>query len=211
MQILAITPISVDERELARRQARYDKLAPLGTRVRLENIGSGSEVPRALETADDIAASEAALVARFAGVDAAPYDVFLPDCVLDPVVDHSDRMPRPVHGIGRLSAHYLAGLGLATGAVARNAAIATELDRKLASYGLVTVRPTAVMDLSVEDIADDATWAAAVGPVVAGLGCQAVINACSAVDVTQDGNGPLLVDPTATALRMIGALEEVGR
>lgn len=211
MQILAITPISVDEQELARRQARYDKLSPRGTRVHLENLGSASQVPHALETTEDIEASEAALVERFAGVDAEPYDAFLPDCVLDPVMDHADRMARPVHGIGRLSGHYLAGLGLATGAVARNAAIAAELDRKLRSYGLAPMRPTAVVDLSVEDIADDATWAAAVGPVIAGLDCQAVINACSAVDLTQDSNGPLLLDPTATALRMISALGEVAR
>lgn len=211
MRILAITPISVDNDELARRQQRYDRLAPAGLSVRLANAGTGSEVPRALETAEDIAASEGVLVDRFAAADPERFDVYLPDCVLDPVVDQADRFSRPVHGIGRLAAHYLAGLGMRAGAVARNQAIATELDRKLAGYGLAA-EPTAVMDLSVEDIADDALWAAAVARTVADLDCRAVINACSAVDISaRPVGGPVLLDPTATALRMLGAFEELAR
>jgi Asp/Glu/hydantoin racemase len=210
MRILAITPIAVDDEELARRQQRYDRLSPAGLSVHLQNAGTGSEVPRALETEADIAASEAMLVDRFAAADAEEFDAYLPDCVLDPVVDHAAQLPRPVHGIGRLAGHYLAGLGVRPGAVARNQAIAAELDRKLAGYGLTT-EPTAVMDLSVEDIADDATWAAAVERTVAGLNCRAVINACSAVEVTAGTGGPVLLDPTATALRMLGAFGEVAR
>lgn len=211
MRILAITPISVDDDELVRRQERYDRLAPEGVTVQLENIGTGPGIPRALESAADIAASEAVLLERYAAADAGRFDVFLPDCVLDPVVDHADRVPLPVHGIGRLTAHHLAGFGWTIGAVARNAAIATELDRKLASYGLPATSPTAVMDLSVEDIADEAGWATAVERTVTGLRCQAVVNACSAVDVRHGGGGPLLVDPTATALRLLAALDEVAR
>jgi Asp/Glu/hydantoin racemase len=208
MRILAITPIAVDDEELARRQARYDRLAPAAVSVHLEHLGTGSEVPRALETSEDIAASDAVLLERYASADASRYDAFLPDCVLDPVVEHAEELPLPVHGIGRLSAHYLAGLGLSIGAVARNEAIATELDRKLVSYGVVMAKPTAVMDLTVEDIADEATWAAAVEGTVASLGCQAVINACSAVNVTERTNGPVLVDPTATALNMLAGWEK---
>ncbi len=208
MRILAITPIAVDEEELARRQARYDRLSPAGVTVRLENVGTGSEVPRALETAADIAASEAVLVDRFAAVEPVDYDAYLPDCVLDPVVDHAALLPRPVHGIGRLAAHYLAGLGLPAGAVARNQAIAAELDRKLAGYGFAA-EATAVMDLSVEDIADDAIWAAAVERTVADLDSRAVINACSAVEVTTRTGGPVLLDPTSTALQMLGAFGTV--
>ena len=211
MQILAITPIVVSEEELARRQARYDRLAPAGITVHLEHIGDGSQAPHALETADDIAASEAALIERYAAADTERFDALLPDCVLDPVVDHPDRVPLPVYGIGRLAAHFLAGFGWQIGAVARNQAIAAELDRKLASYGLPVAQPTAVMDLSVEDIADEVSWAAAVERTVGALCCHAVINACSAVEVKQAAGGPLLVDPTATALKMIGALGEVSR
>lgn len=209
MRLLAITPIDVSAEEVARRQARYDRLSPSGVRVHVENVGS--DAPRALETAEDIAASEAALLDRYAAVGPTDYDAFLPDCVLDPVLDHAASLPVPVHGIGRLTAHYLAGLGMPAGAVARNQAIAAELDRRLEAYGLGPAVPTAVMDLSVDDIADEATWAAAVERTVAGLGARAVINACSAVDVTRDPRGPVLVDPTATALRMLATLAEVAR
>ena len=210
MRILAITPIAVDDDELRRRQARYDRLAPPGLSVHLENLGAGPEVPRALETADDVAASEAALQARFAAADPEGFDAFLSDCVLDPVVDQGSSYARPVHGIARLTAHHLAGLGLRTGAVARNRAIADELDRRLRVYG-VTAEPTVVMDLSLEDIVDDATWAAGVEKAVAGADCQAVINACSAVDVTPVAGGPRVVDPTATALRLLAFDGQVGR
>ncbi len=204
MHLLAITPIHLDGGEIARRQARYDRLAPAGVTVRLEDLGAGSEIPRALETAADVAASEAAVHARFADADLAGVDAFLPDCVLDPAVDHPVALPRPVFGIGRLCAGFLAGLGGRMGAVARNQAIADELDRKLASYGLAPVLPTAVLDLSVEDIADDAVWASAVRRTVDQLPVEQVLNACSAVEVGVPDGGPLLVDPTRVALQLIG-------
>ena len=65
------------------------------------------------------------------------------------------------------------------------------------------------MHLSVEDIAKDEIWAAAVEKTMGSLGVQAVINACSAVDVTTTGQSAVLVDPTAVALRMIAMLPEV--
>lgn len=204
MHLLAITPIHVEADELARRQRRYDRLAPAGVAITLEDVGEGSEVPRALETADDIAASESVLVERFRGVDPGAFDAFLPDCVLDPVVDADVSLDRPVFGIARLTAHFLAGFGSRIGAVARNPAIAAELDRKLKSYGLAPARPTDVLGLSVDDIADDAAWGAAVERAVTSMPCDHVINACSAVDIVADGRGPVLVDPTWTALQMIG-------
>lgn len=209
MHLLAITPIHVGAVEIARRQERYDRLAPSGVTVRLEDVGSGSEVPRALETSDDVAASEAAVHARFAGADLSGVDAFLPDCVLDPTVDHPVPLPLPVHGIGRLCAGFLAGLGGRMGAVARNQAIAEELDRKLSSYGLSPVVPTAVLDLSVDDISDDAVWAAAVRARVGGLPVSRVLNACSAVEVGEPDDGPLLVDPTRVALRLMGLQSEL--
>lgn len=209
MHLLAVTPIHVDPAEIARRQQRYDRLAPPGVTVRLEDVGSGSEVPRALETSEDVMASEAAVHARFAAADLSGIDGFLPDCVLDPTVDHPVPLPLPVHGIGRLCAGFLAGLGGRMGAVARNRAIAAELDRKLSSYGLAPVVPTTVLDLSVDDIADDAVWAAAVRARVGGLPVSRVLNACSAVEVGDPGDGPLLVDPTRVALRLLGLQSEL--
>lgn len=209
MRLIAITPIHVDGDELARRQQRYDRLAPPGVTVRLEDLGEGSEVPRALETADDVAASEEAVVRRFALADVSGVDAFLPDCVLDPAVDHPTPLARPVFGIGRLSAAFLAGFGGRVAAVARNEAIAHELDRKLASYGLAPVLPTAVLDLSVEDIADDAVWASAVRRRVDQLPVDQVINACSAVEVGKPDGGPVLVDPTRVALQLLGMRREL--
>lgn len=203
MRLLAITPIAVDGQELSRRQARYDRLAPAGVEVYLDNVGAGSHVPRALESADDVEASEAALRERYAAADASGYDAFLPDCVLDPLVGESRGFDVPVFGIGRLTAQFLSGLGASFGAVARNGAIAAELDRKLGTYGVPHTVRTLVLDLSVEDLADDATWAAAVKRETASLDCDYVINACSAVEVDQGGRRPVLVDPTATALRLL--------
>lgn len=203
MRLLAITPIRVSDDELARRQRRYDRLAPAGVLVRLENLGDGPSVPHALNDADDIVASERALLERFAAVETTDVDGFLPDCVLDPVVEHSERFAVPVYGIGRLTAHFLAGLGATFGSVARNHAIATELDHKLASYGPSPRPRTAALDLSVEDIADDAVWADAVARTVRGLDSEYVINACSAVDLQVGPTGPTIVDPTHTALRLL--------
>lgn len=209
MRLLAITPIAVSEDELARRQQRYDRLAPPGVEVVLENLGTGVGVPAALETASDVAASEEVLVRRFATCDPAGYDAFLPDCVLDPVVDRAVELPRPVHGIARLATHLIASLGRSFTAVARNQAIASELDHRFATYGLVPVQRTAVLDLSVDDISDDAIWADAVGEAVADLDCDVVVNACSAVEVRPGSGGPTILDPTATALQVL-ALSEGG-
>jgi hypothetical protein len=204
MRILAITPIVVSEQELARRQARYDRLAPAGVEVHLQNLAETPGAPRALDTADQVAASEALLADEFAAVDPGRYDALMPDCVLDPGVGGGHDLPLPLHGISRLTAHHLAGLGGRIGAVARNRPIAGELDRKLASYGLRLAAPTAVMDLSFDAIADDAVWARAVAGTIAGLECDVVINACSAVEVGAQTAGPRLVDPTRMALELLG-------
>lgn len=206
MRLLAVTPIDVSAEEAARRQARYERLCPSGLTIELRNIGAAA--PVALEDGDAIRASETALLNYFSNVDPTGFDGFLPDCVLDPVVDHVGDLPLPVYGIGRATAHYLHGLGLTVGAVARTTAIATELDRRMQMYGLPTA-PTAVMHLSVEDIADHETWGAAVATTMSDLRVQAVINACSAVDVTSSAHSAVLIDPTATALRMIAMLPEV--
>ncbi len=200
MRLLAITPIVVDDAELARRQRRYDALAPTGLTVVLEHLGEG---PRALETEADVRASEQALLARYRLVDPAGWDGYLPDCVLDPVSGLDHRLPRPVFGLGRLASAFVAGQGARLGAVARNRAIAAELDRKLGEYAVPTVAPTTVLDLSVEDIADDAAWAAAVQSRVSDLDCDFVLNACSAVEVAEQRSAPYLLDPTRTALALL--------
>lgn len=209
MRLLAITPLCVSDEELARRQQRYDRLAPPDVSVTLLNLGTGSEVPRAFDTAADIAASEAALVQRFRAADAGGYgevDAYLPDCVLDPVVDLPDSgIATPVFGLLKLTAHFLLSLGATVGAVARNGPIARELDRKFASYGLGQLQGmTSVLGLSVEDISHDALWASAVTTHLQTIDAEFVINGCSAVEVLNPAGRPRLVDPTATALKLLG-------
>lgn len=214
LRLLAVTPIAVSEGEVARRQARYDRLSPAGVHVLVENLGTGSEVPRSLESDDDMTASEGCLVARLQAADTSRIDAFLPDCVLDPVVDlESSQFTRPVYGILKLTTHFLLGQGLSIGAVARNDAIAHELDRKLELYGCVGASGlTAVLGLSVEDISDDARWASASGKVLAASAADAVINGCSAVEAHGGGpRGPVLVDPTATAMQLLGLIARVTR
>lgn len=205
LRIRAITPIHVDDAELARRQRRYDRLSPTGISIELDDIGDGPRVPRALDTADDVRRSEDLVIAEIRGTDPDRFDAALPDCVLDPGVGVMDDAPLPVLGLLRLCAHLLAGAGQSFAAVARNHAIAAELGRKLTSYGLggecADVR---VLGLDVGDIADDAAWAAAISRAVGDLTVGSVVNGCSAVDVRVGDTGPRIVDPTATALAALG-------
>lgn len=203
MRILSFTPIAVGEQELARRQARYTEHSPEGVEVVLRDIGTDSGAPTALDTPEDVATSERAVLAAFAAVDPTGFDAFLPDCVLDPGIDDQAGLARPLLGIGRLTATFLASLGTPVHSVARNPAIAAELDRRFASYG-VEAPSTRVLDLSFDAIADDRVWNETVVRSVADLDEGYVFNACSAVDVAPNGSGPVLVDPTATALRLLG-------
>lgn len=211
MRLLAVTPISVSADELARRQDRYDRFAPANVSVRLHNLGTGSDVPRALENDDDVAASDAAVTAWFAAADVSDVDAFLPDCVLDPGVGPGARVQeRPVLGLLRLGTGFLTATGASIGAVARNKAIARELERKLASYGTGPLHePVSVLGLTLADIADDAAWTAAVENALRSLTADYVVNACSAVNLAERSiGGPVLVDPTALALQLAGLLDQ---
>jgi Asp/Glu/hydantoin racemase len=202
MQLLALTPIAVPPEEVARRQARYDAIAPDGVEV---VVRCPAGLPTELGTDADVKASDEALEAAYAAEDGT-WDGFLPDCVLDPAVHAASSLPRPIYGIGRLAMHALAGAGLSWLAVARNEPIARELDRLAGSYGLATAGETVVLSLSVEDIADDAGWAQALASAVSDLRCDAVFNGCSAVDVHAPSSGPDVVDPTALALRVLAGV-----
>jgi Asp/Glu/hydantoin racemase len=211
LRIRSITPIHVNAAELGRRQQRYDRLCPAGMTVRVDDLGDGPRVPRALETADDVRRSEELVVAGISRTDPGRFDVVLPDCVLDPGVDAAPDAPVPVLGLLRLCTHLLAATGQRFAAVARNHAIAAELARKVASYGLsghcVDVR---VLGLTVSDIADDDTWVAAISRAVADLSVDSVVNGCSAVDVRTADSRPRIIDPTATALRALVPAVDLG-
>lgn len=200
MRLLAFTPIHVEPAELIRRRQRYDALSPAGTTVVLRNIGPDS--PRSLETEADIRASENVLAEEFTAADPTGFDGFLPDCVLDPCAEQADRFALPLYGLTRLTASFYRSQGHRIGALARNSAIAAELDRRMAGYGL-DADPTTVMNLSFDDIADSTAWADAVALHARELTCSVAVNACSAVDLTGRTTDPLVVDPTATALRLL--------
>lgn len=209
MKLLAFTPIAVDDDEVARRQARYDAIAPDGVEVVVRR--PSVELPRELATERDIRASDEALVAAYRSEPVADWDGYLPDCVLDPAVHAGASLERPIHGIARLTMHALAGAGLRWRAVARNSAIAGELDRLASAYGTPTDGPAGVLSLSVEDIADETTWAKTLTAFVDGLSCDAVLNGCSAVNLPASGDGPALVDPTQLALQVLASLHGPAR
>lgn len=210
LRVRAITPIHVDDAELRRRQQRYDRLAPEGISIQLGDLGDDPGVPVQLQTEDDVRRSEELVIAEIRRTDAERFDAVLPDCVLDPGVGVVQDAPLPVVGLLSLCGHFLAGAGQRFAAVTRNAAIAEELRRKADSYGLTDVlTEVRVLGLSVQDIADDRTWAEAVTRAVADLRVGAVFNACSAVEVHEAGSGPRIVDPTAAALRVLALASEL--
>ena len=202
MKFLALTPIDVPPEEVARRQARYDAIAPNGLQV---VVRCPPGLPSELGSEADVAKSDAVLESAYAAEDGA-WDGFLPDCVLDPAVHAASSLPVPIHGIGRLAMHALAGAGLSWRAVARNEPIARELDRLAERYDLTTSGRAVVLSLGVADIADEAGWAAALASAVADLPCDAILNGCSAVDVRGASPGPVVVDPTALALRVLAGI-----
>ena len=211
MRIRAITPIRVGATELARRQRRYRRLSPAAIEVTLVDLGDGPDVPRALETEDDVRRSERLVVAEARRTSAEEFDVVLPDCVLDPGVGVGADTPVPLVGILSLTTHLLARTGARFAAVARNEAIAAELATKVRDYGLADrLTEVRVLGLDVASIPDDSAWADAIGRAVGDLPVATVVNGCSAVELQPHRSGPVIVDPTATALRVLGLVAEAG-
>ena len=207
VRIRAITPIEVPEEELRRRQERYDAVSPAGIRVELFNL-AGS--PRELDSPAACRISERLAVQEVLRTDAERYDAVMVDCVLDPGLEELERRaPVPAFGILKLCAGTLAAAGHRFGAVARNKAIADELEARVTAlgYGHAFDR-VAVLDLSLNDISDPARWNAALSRAAAdfeGSGTRVLINGCSAVEVLPSGgSGVAVVDPTAFALDVLG-------
>jgi allantoin racemase len=208
MRIKAITPIRVTDAELARRQVRYRELAPAGIEIDLVNLPDAPEVPRRLDTAGDIAASDLLVAAEVARTDPADHDAVLPDCVLDPGVTRSaGSAPVPVYGILQLAAGFLGTLGHRFAAMTRNEPIAEELRACLRRYRLEErFDDVAVLDLTFDDIEDDSAWNAAIDRVrdrFADRGVTSVVNGCSAVKVHDREASVTVVDPTRLALQLL--------
>jgi Asp/Glu/hydantoin racemase len=205
MRLRAITPIVVPERELIRRRARYDDLAPPGVTVRLDNLSEG---PDRLESVGQIRESEQRVYDEALRTDPSRFDGIFLDCVLDPALEQLDAESQlPVFGITRLVSSFLGSLGLRMAAVARNQAIAHELADRIDAFGWSShLKTVLTLDLSLEDIGDAERWNRIVAERVANGdldGVDAIINGCSAVEVKPIG-GPPLLDPTALALQLVG-------
>jgi allantoin racemase len=208
VRIWSVTPIHLQPDELARRQERYDRLSPPGLSVHLHDIGP--QAPRALETDDDVRASEQCTVQALMQVPEG-YDAVMPDCVLDPGVSKLQRTASlPVVGILRLNLAHAVAMAAPTAAVVRNPAIAREMRTVSEAYGWAEVlTDIAVLGLDVEAIAEGERWQAELERVASGLaagGARRLLNGCSAVDARTRAQLPLqVVDPVARALRLVAA------
>ena len=213
MKVKAITPIHVADDELERRSARYRRLAPPGVEIDLLNLPDDASIPRRLESPEDIAASDR-LVAEVARRHADGADALLPDCVLDPGIDALERLGGPpAFGMLRLAAGFLASCGRRFGAVTRNRAIGEELERRVRLYGLDPwFDRVVVLELDFEAVADHDRWEEALDrsrSAFEGTGVSAILNGCSAVELTGERETPVL-DPAALALRMLGVVAASG-
>jgi allantoin racemase len=207
LRIRSVTPIHVGAEELARRQARYDEFSPDNVRVQLEDLPEHPDIPRQLTSDEQIEASDIAVADVLLDTDPAEFDLVLPDCVLDPGVDRIRAADPsvPCVGLSELAAGFVGGLGLRLAAVARNRPIGDELARRFELYGIgerwVGVE---VLGLSFEDISDDARWNEALEQARGRRpDADAILNGCSAVDVTVTDGTPVF-DPTRLALRLLG-------
>jgi allantoin racemase len=209
VRIYAVTPIHVPAEELARRQARYDALSPVGLSVHLHDIGP--DAPRALDTEQQVRESDELVTAALRNApDEA--DALMPDCVLDPgVAALSGELDRPVFGLLRTSLAWGAITGRSVGAVTRNEPIAAELRRQVENYGMAdSFTGVEVLELDVDAIHDAGRWAASLHEVVERMGQAGagdLLNGCSAVDLPAEAaSWPVrVIDPTMLELRLIAA------
>lgn len=204
MRIHASTPLHVGEEELARRQARYDRIAPAGITIELHDLPAAA--PRSLETERDVRSSEEFVTEALSAAPPAVDAVFA-DCVLDPGIASLQRtLSIPAIGILRTNLAHGRALGRPTAAVVRNQAIADEMRAVADESGLgdllVDIR---VLNLDFAAVTDHDRWQARLATVAAEAGADMLLNGCSAVD-TDPTAGPVTVyDPVARALRLVAA------
>lgn len=207
MRIHASTPLYVGDEELARRQARYDRIAPAGVTVELHDLPDAA--PRSLESEADCRASEDFVVEALS---AAPryVDAVFADCVLDPGITTLHTMLSiPAIGILRTNLAHGKALGRTTAAVVRNQAIADEMRRVADENGFGDVlTDIRLLELDFAAVTDHDRWQAQLQSAAddaATAGASTLLNGCSAVD-TDATTGPVTVyDPVARALRLFAA------
>jgi len=213
MRLHALTPAHVGEPEIVRRQARYDEFADGRMTISVRDQPDRPDVPHSFDTSELVASADPCVLEQASALPLEANDVILPDCVLDTALEQIADTGRPVQGIMRLTVNLLNGLGLRYGAVARNRAVGDALDARIRGYDRTGCYVgIAILDLPTEAVSDAERWNDAVAKHVADLaaqGAQAVINGCSAVDVT----GPFavaVVDPTRLAVGALALAADLG-
>lgn len=206
MRLKTIAPLHLTPDELHRRQDRYDRLAPAPLNMTMVNLPA--DAPLTLGTEAACRASDEFVYKEAITTNPEGFDGIFLDCVLDPSSEELERdSPLPVFSLLKLSAMHLASLGHQLAAVTRNGVIADELEHKIKSYGLADCfYGVIVLNLSYENVADDAKWNAALSSTkdeAKRRGATALINGCSAVDVEQQDSSLVIVDPTELALKLI--------
>jgi allantoin racemase len=207
VRIHASTPLYVGNEELARRQARYDRIAPAGVTIELHDLPE--DAPRSLETEQDVRASEKFVIEALStpppGVDA----VFA-DCVLDPGIAVLQRtLSIPAIGILRTNLAHERALGRSTAAVVRNQAIADEMRAVADDSGLGDVLTgIRLLNLDFAAVTEHDRWQAqleSAATEAAKAGASLLLNGCSAVDTDATSAPVTVYDPVARALRLVAA------
>lgn len=208
MRVRTITPLHLTEEEIARRQVRYNQLAPAGVEMVMANLPADADVPRSLGTEAECRASDHVVYQVAMQTDPAEFDAIFLDCVLDPSLAELERdAPIPVYGITKLAGMHLANADHRFAAVTRNQIIGDELAACIERHGFADhFAGVKVLHLSFDDIADDTKWNAALGRVLNELSesnVSALFNGCSAVNVEETGHNIAVIDPTALALQQL--------
>ena len=204
MKLIAITPIHVTDAELARRQERYQRIAPAGVTIELRNLEAPA-APTALDQESDVRKSDSGIAQTITELNEDGFDFVMPDCVLDP--GFRPAANRQVVGMLETVVSHLAEQGERIGAVTRNESIGAELVRRVGEYGHADkFVGLEVLNLSFDAINDEELWHEALAKavdVLAEKGATVVINGCSAVNVNQAQIKLPVVDPAELALKLI--------
>ena len=214
-RVKIITPIQVDGADLERRRARYGERAAANTKIDVIGLNAG---PCALETVEDIRASESAVFEQAIGLDLESCDALLVDCIFDPGVEAlHEALPIPVFGPLRTALSQLPVIAPNFGMVTRAQGHGDVFRGLIEGYGfaeqLVAIRTLALPYQQARKPENfDSAMRKALKAVVEEDGARAVVMGSTtmalAPDVAQVGGGiPLLL----TGMMTLGIMESLWR
>ncbi|MCH9672581.1 MAG: aspartate/glutamate racemase family protein [Gammaproteobacteria bacterium] len=187
-RVRIITPIQVDASDLARRQLRYGERASVDTTLEVVALESG---PTALESTDDIEASEDAVFAACSDLSHDHCDALLVDCIFDPAVKALQaHLSIPVFGPLQTTTANIPLVVQSVGMVARVRAHIPVFEQLFADYGaadrLAAVR---ALDLPYADARDPVRFDAAMSSAL-----RAIVNEDEATGVIM-GSTTMAINP----------------